>query len=295
MTQPQYLLIIMQTARRWAAERKVLMKSRLLVAAFGVPLVAVILIGPAIATTILISAISVMAVFELFSAVEAKERIGALIICSISAAGLQLAAYFRADIFFYGWWLFLFLTIIFALWVAYHERGREFCFIHFAVAFMSGILIPLCLSSLVIIRRGEDGLLRTFVPVGTAFICDAGALFTGMALGRHKLAPRTSPKKTVEGMLGGITASVIFMIVYGIIITNIADLTVSFMKLIVMGAVCGVFTQLGDLVFSLIKREFEIKDYGTLLPGHGGALDRFDSMVTVAPAALLMFLILRPF
>lgn len=271
------------------------MKSRLLVAAFGVPLVAVIMIAPAIALTILISAISVMAVFELFSAVGAKERFGALIICSISAVGLQLTAYFRADIFFYGCWSFLFLTILFVIWVAYHEKGIIFSFTHFAAAFMSGLLIPLCLSSLVMIRNGEDGLLRIFVPVGTAFICDAGALFAGLALGRHKLAPKTSPKKTIEGLMGGIAASVIFMIIYGIIITNIPDLVVSFPKLIAIGAVCGVFTQLGDLVFSLIKREFEIKDYGTLLPGHGGALDRFDSMVMVAPAALLMFLILRPF
>lgn len=271
------------------------MKSRLLVAAFGVPLVAAVLIAPAIAVTILVSAISVMAVYELFSAVGAKERLGAAVVCSISAVGFQLAAYFRAGILFYGCWSFSFLAILFALWVAYHERKRKFTFSHFAAALMGGLLIPLCLSSLVIIRNGEQGLMRIFVPVGTAFICDAGALFTGLAFGRHKLAPKTSPKKSVEGLIGGIAASILFMLVYGIIIAGISDLEVSFPKLIAIGAVCGVFTQLGDLVFSLIKREFEIKDYGSLLPGHGGALDRFDSMVTAAPAALLMLMILRPF
>ena len=127
---------------------------------------------------------------------EAKERIGALIICSISAASLQLAAYFKRT-YFYGWWLFLFLTIIFALWVAYHERGREFCFIHFAVAFMSGILIPLCLSSLVIIRRVRTACCAHLFRLGRHLYAMRRP-FTGMALGRHKLAPRTSPKKPLR-------------------------------------------------------------------------------------------------
>lgn len=271
------------------------MKSRLLVAAFGIPLVAAVLIAPPIAVTIFISAISVMSVFELFCAVGAKKSSGGIAVCALSAIIIQLAAYFKAGVFFYACLSMAFIIILFALWVAYHEREREFRFAHFSAAVLSGLMIPLCLSSLVMLRNGENGLIRIIIPVGTAFIGDAGALFAGMAFGKHKLAPKTSPKKTVEGMIGGIAASVIFMMVYGLIIVNVCDVTADYIKLAAIGAAAGILAQLGDLAFSLIKREFEIKDYGSFLPGHGGALDRFDSMVTVAPAVLLMLMILRPF
>lgn len=277
------------------------MKSRLLVAAFGIPLVVVMLILPPIAVTILAAAISVMAVYELFCAVnkdknaQAKSGMGTIILCSLSALGHMAAAYLKADILFYAVISFLFLIILFGLWVAYHERGKVFGFVHMGAALMAGLIIPLCLSSLIMLRAGDNGVYKIFVPIGTAFIGDAGALFAGMAMGKHKLAPKTSPKKTVEGMLGGVVSAALFMIIYGIIMRYFFDIAVNLPAMALIGAVCGILAQLGDLTFSLIKREFGIKDYGSFLPGHGGALDRFDSMITVAPAVAILFILTNPF
>jgi phosphatidate cytidylyltransferase len=271
------------------------MKSRLMVAAFGIPLVIVLLLLPAIAVTVMVSAISVLSVYELFHAVKAEKRLLACALCALSALGIQIAAMFQIKPPYIAGGMFLFLVILFALWVAYHERGTEFGFSHFGIALLSGLVIPFCLSSLIMLRIAENGVFLIFIPIGTAFIGDAGALFSGMVFGKHKLAPKTSPKKTVEGLLGAIVSSCAFMIVYRIVISAAFDMQADMIYMVLIGAVCGLLAQLGDLAFSLIKREFGIKDYGSLLPGHGGALDRFDSMITVAPAVFLISVLIRLF
>ena len=271
------------------------MKSRLLVAAFGIPLVIILLLLPAIAVAIMVCAISALSVYELFHAIKADKRLLALVLCALSALGIQIAAYFRLGPAYIAGGLFLFLIILFALWVAYHEREIEFGFSHFGIALFSGIVIPLCLSSLIVLRCAENGVFLIFIPIGTAFIGDAGALFSGMAFGKHKLAPKTSPKKTVEGMLGAIVSSSLFMVLYCLGLRAVFALQVNVILMGLIGAFCGLLAQLGDLAFSLIKREFGIKDYGSILPGHGGALDRFDSMITVAPAVLLLINLIKPF
>jgi phosphatidate cytidylyltransferase len=130
-----------------------------------------------------------------------------------------------------------------------------------------------------------DGTGRFFVliPFIIAFISDSGAYFGGLYFGRRKLAPAISPKKTVEGAIGGLIASVLGMLLYMFILDIAFGFTVNYLAVIVYGAVCAVAGVFGDLCFSVIKRQTGIKDYGNLLPGHGGILDRFDSMIIVAP------------
>ncbi len=130
-------------------------------------------------------------------------------------------------------------------------------------------------------------------PFVAAFLSDIFALFAGMAFGKHKLAPRLSPKKTVEGAIGGLLGASVGMVIYGLLakpLFGIAGVSLPLMAL--CGAVGSVISQLGDLSFSCIKREFGIKDYGSILPGHGGILDRFDSVIFCAPLmeVLLYFL-----
>ena len=115
----------------------------------------------------------------------------------------------------------------------------------------------------------------------------------GIKFGKHKLAPVVSPNKTVEGMLGGIAAATIGVMLYALLMRFAMDFRVNFAMAFIYGlagSVAGVF---GDLCFSAIKRQTGIKDYGHLLPGHGGVLDRFDSMLTVAPL-IEALLILAP-
>ena len=104
---------------------------------------------------------------------------------------------------------------------------------------------------------------------------DTGAYFTGMLWGKHKLNPRLSPKKTIEGSIGGIVLGTVLSVAYG----AYSGVDIPFYVLLVMCFVLTMTGQVGDLTFSSIKRTFEVKDYSQLLPGHGGILDRFDSIL----------------
>ena len=121
-----------------------------------------------------------------------------------------------------------------------------------------------------------------------AFCSDTMALFAGMAFGRHKLAPLVSPKKTVEGSLGGIVGGMVGMVLFRIIFFLCTEVQLNIAWCVLLGLVGAVMGQLGDLVFSVVKREHGIKDYGRLLPGHGGVLDRFDSVIFAAPVLWLI-------
>ncbi len=122
------------------------------------------------------------------------------------------------------------------------------------------------------------------------WISDVFAYLCGRFFGKHKLIPEVSPKKTVEGMVGGILFSVFFALVYGVVLTIFIDKihSVSYFGLALAGAVVSAVSQVGDLIMSYIKRKYGVKDYGNCLPGHGGILDRFDSVLGVAPYMLLL-------
>ncbi|KQU60342.1 phosphatidate cytidylyltransferase [Rossellomorea marisflavi] len=135
------------------------------------------------------------------------------------------------------------------------------------------------------IRMLSNGAQLIFYALFIIWATDSGAYFIGRAMGKKKLWPHISPNKTVEGFIGGIVSAVIV----GIIITFFTDLGISMPKLIIITAILSVFGQMGDLVESALKRHYGVKDSGNLLPGHGGMLDRFDSLLFVLP--LLHFLL----
>ncbi|MEM5781106.1 MAG: phosphatidate cytidylyltransferase, partial [Lawsonibacter sp.] len=109
-----------------------------------------------------------------------------------------------------------------------------------------------------------------------------------MFFGRHRGITRVSPNKSLEGYIGGILSGALFLLLYGVILREFAHLTVSFPTMALYGVLGSAITELGDLSFSLVKRQYGVKDYGNLLPGHGGMLDRFDSMIFAAPMLLLL-------
>lgn len=121
-----------------------------------------------------------------------------------------------------------------------------------------------------------------------AFGTDIMAYFTGMAIGKHKLCPNLSPKKSVEGAVGGVVGSVVFCGIFGYFL-----LPDAFVMTLVIGFMGSIFAQLGDLSASAFKRQMGIKDYGNLIPGHGGILDRFDSVLFTAPAVYYCILFIN--
>ena len=151
----------------------------------------------------------------------------------------------------------------------------------------SFIYAPVMLSFIYLLRAFPTGKYLAWIPF-IAWICDTFAYFTGKAFGKHKLCPQLSPKKTIEGAVGGVFGSVIAGLVFGYVYSNFADQTVplrlSMISFAVITLVAGILSQVGDLIASGIKREHDIKDYGKLIPGHGGIMDRFDSVIFITPA-----------
>lgn len=150
------------------------------------------------------------------------------------------------------------------------------------------------ISTIAIIKI-EYSVIATLLLFVIAWITDTGAYFVGCSIGKHKLIPNLSPKKTVEGAIGGIVACVVISLLYVFILDKIG-LSIfggnDYIKIIVVSLIGSVISQLGDFASSAIKREFNVKDFGSILPGHGGVLDRFDSIIFVAPFVyyILIFL-----
>jgi len=133
--------------------------------------------------------------------------------------------------------------------------------------------------------RMESAYLILFCLIG-AFITDTFAYFVGVTIGKHKLCPTISPKKSVEGSIGGTLGVIIIMTLYGhFVLSGRVEVFagVPFYIYAILGLICGIVSQIGDLFASMIKRHYDVKDYGNIFPGHGGVLDRFDSLVFVAP------------
>ncbi len=150
--------------------------------------------------------------------------------------------------------------------------------------------LTVAFSAMVLLRDLPHGGYLFLLPYVGAWVTDTFAYFTGRLLGKHKLAPVISPKKTVEGSLGGIVFAVGVFLLYGLILAN-AGLTPRYLSLGLCGLLVSVVSQIGDLALSAIKREYGIKDYGKLFPGHGGVLDRFDSVIATAPLILFLSLL----
>ncbi|WP_338452079.1 phosphatidate cytidylyltransferase [Niallia oryzisoli] len=129
------------------------------------------------------------------------------------------------------------------------------------------------------IETREAGLVFIFYSLFIIWATDSGAYFTGRSMGKRKLWPEISPNKTVEGSIGGIVSAVIVSIPFGLF----ADMDTSIVMLAIITIFLSVFGQIGDLVESALKRHYHVKDSGSILPGHGGILDRFDSLLFVWP------------
>lgn len=161
-----------------------------------------------------------------------------------------------------------------------------------ALCFVGGLVVPYLFCSIVRILMLTDGRYYILIPFVIAFLSDASAYLVGRKIGKHKLSPVISPNKSIEGVVGGLIAAVLGMIIYGVVLQVAFDFRVNYVFAIIyalLGTVGGVF---GDLCFSVIKRQTGIKDYGNLIPGHGGVLDRFDSMMIIAPLVEAMLLLM---
>lgn len=180
--------------------------------------------------------------------------------------------------------LIIYVVIVYLMIQLIFQRNK-FTLDDVAVTLLGIIYIPFLLSFVFLIRFLKDGFsLAWLLFVGT-FSTDIFAYFIGKFFGKRKLLPQVSPNKTVAGGIGGVVGSIACTTAFGIFYANgYEGLQIPFYHYIAMGLVCGVIAQIGDWAASAIKRSVGIKDFGHIIPGHGGLLDRIDSLLFVAPA-----------
>lgn len=169
---------------------------------------------------------------------------------------------------------------------------RNFTFLDAAVTVMGFIYTIAFFALIVLIYEMPGGNWYVFTIFTIAWVCDTAAYFTGRFFGRHKLIPEVSPKKTVEGAVGGLLGGALGTMLFGLILTGQGITVVHPVHFLAMGLIGSFFSQIGDLIASSIKRDCGVKDYPKLIPGHGGILDRFDSVLLAAVSVFLYLTIM---
>lgn len=266
------------------------MKQRLLVAAVGVPLLIIILFFcPPIVLAVALSALSAIGAAELSKVIGSNTYPRMTVYSAVMAALIPLWSYFGCNSFLLAAASALFALLLFVEVLIGFPESK---FSYVTGSLFGGVLIPLCLSSVLRIMMGDFGRALVVVPIMIPFISDSGGYFGGYFFGKHKLAPVLSPKKTREGAVGSLVTTALSMVIFGLIMEFGLKLQYNYVWGVIYGLLGSLISIVGDLSFSMIKREVGVKDYGKLFFAHGGVLDRFDSVVFAAPMVeILLYLI----
>jgi phosphatidate cytidylyltransferase len=257
-----------------------------------------------------LSLLAGMAMFEMLSVLGYHKKPLVCIPAYLAAVVFPIASYVyfyiegkesasqRQFILYLSYVLFVYLLYLFG--VSIFSKGK-IRYADVSAIFTASTYIAVSFTALSVIRYMSDyGMCYVPLVFIVSWASDAGGYFVGTFLGKHKLIPEVSPKKTVEGSLGGIVASVLITLLYGLvielhIIPFFPPLTSNYLVLALSGFALSFVSQLGDLLASLIKREHGIKDYGNIFPGHGGVVDRFDSVMSVALILMIICSVAPPF
>lgn len=266
------------------------MKTRIITAAVLLPILLVIVLAlPKLVTALLLAACAAIAAYELLHRTELVRYARLVIYSIIAAAAVPVWCYFGCP---RAWGLLIVLAFVGALFGEMLGNHIKIKFSQVAMCIVAGLLVPYLFSALIRIHVMEYGRHMIIIPFMLAFLPDSGAYFTGYFFGAHKLAPVISPKKTIEGAVGGVLTAVLGMSIYGAIMAIAFGFRVNFGFALLYGLFVSLGDIFGDLMFSAVKRQTGIKDYGNLFPGHGGVLDRFDSMIIVAPLAEMLLMMI---
>ncbi|MBR5115852.1 MAG: phosphatidate cytidylyltransferase [Lachnospiraceae bacterium] len=257
----------------------------------GFVIVPVLLLGGWVLWGFLL-AISLIAFFELTGATGVRKK-GMILTApelagAIAIVALYLALKFVGALSCYVVIMMLLLTTLFFIYVLSFPRihSRELI-----AAFFCVLYAPCMLSFLWLLWTLPNGNYAVWLPF-VAWISDTFAYFTGRFLGKHKLTPILSPKKTVEGAAGGVVGSLLAGLIYGAIVGHHMGDYQLILVFVIITPIGSVIAQLGDLVASGIKRDHGIKDFGKCIPGHGGIMDRFDSVILITPMIYFLYVFL---
>ena len=258
-----------------------MLKDRLLVGIIGAALAITIMLTGRIVLGVAVSVIALVALAEMYTALGGiKNNIALSVIGGVAGVLIVLLCNFNAGLSVI---MGVIITYMIASMICMVLSHKEDEFAKVTTFYFSTIYVVFFISHLILIRNQENGQFLIWIPIIIAWLSDTMAYTFGLLFGKHKLIPAVSPKKTVEGAAGGVFGGVVFMMIYGAICAFGFNVAAAWWKLVALGVLGSVVSQFGDLAASWIKREKGIKDYGTLLPGHGGVLDRFDSVLFTAP------------
>ena len=270
------------------------MKQRLITAAFGFAvLIPVLLFSDTIVLPIALALFSALGVWEMLGCVGLRDRLGLLIPSLIVAAVIPFAArYITLSVGKISYTIAIFGVIVFIymyylLCNSVVSKGK-LCVLDASLVFLTTLYITVGFTSIVLLRDLPHGNLLILLVFIGAWVTDGAAYFVGRALGKHKLIPDVSPKKTIEGAIGGSVFCAISFVLFGLAAGKITTSSANVIEMLIAGLIISVISQFGDLIASLIKRHYGIKDYGKLFPGHGGVMDRFDSIIAIAPFLLMI-------
>ena len=253
------------------------LKKRVITALWGIPLLiaAVWFDKPLPWFTVLLAIWGVLAVFEFYRMVAASKIAPLTYFGLVWSLLFILSPHFNND-FITSPTLLTSAVVLSLVWLVL-RRQKEGAFIGWVWTIAGILYVGWLLSYFVALRGLDDGRNWVFLALFTTFASDTAAFFIGRALGRHHLVPSISPGKTWEGAIGGIFGAIMISLLFTL--PTPLGLPLSYWQAILLGLLVSIFGQLGDLVESLLKRNMGVKDSGKLLPGHGGFLDRIDSIV----------------
>jgi phosphatidate cytidylyltransferase len=264
-----------------------MLKIRVLSAILGIPLILFVLYFRGLSLYLFTAAVSIVGLFEYFRAmnnisIKTNKPIGYLAVIIYYLMFLMPLAIDRP-----GFLVMFSVMMLFTNEIITQKHNIT----EISITLLGIIYIPFLFSHLLFIEKLQYGNIILWLPFLTAWFTDTFAYFVGISMGRVKLCPGISPKKTVEGALGGIAGSLILTTVAGLII-NTFGIDIAIIHFAITGFLCGIASEFGDLAASYIKRYTGIKDFGNLIPGHGGILDRFDSILFTAPLVYYYFILI---
>lgn len=259
------------------------MVQRILTSAVGLIVFFAILMANETVFSVAIAVVILIALHEMYKAMFIGK--------SVTVIGFISAAVVFVGMFSQNLMPAIILTMMMYMITSIYLHGRysfkeiySSAFVTYFITLFFGTVIQL---------RTDYGAEAVFLVFLFSWVTDSGAYFAGRFFGKHKLIPKVSPKKTIEGAIGGVISTIVLTCIYLFIlkkffcIENIGG--ASYAGVSVLAVMVSVLSQFGDLAASVIKRDCGVKDFGTLLPGHGGIMDRFDSVVFVAPVVLYFF------
>lgn len=265
------------------------MKQRIISAAVGLTLLFVVLFFyNTIIFNIALALTSIIGVYEILKTVGLLSQKTMSVVCmAFGGAAPFLKMENSPDLRSIA--TLLYVLIVFTILLGTHSN------IHIsslAVAIMATLGISFALANFVYIRDDfcDTSFYYIILAFALAWICDGGAYFVGSKFGKHKMSPKISPNKTVEGAVGGVLTNIVVAFILTIVYANILNINlhnIDILNLVILTLLCSLIGMLGDLSASIIKRQYNIKDFGNLIPGHGGVVDRFDSVFFVAPCIFM--------